>query len=309
MKKINKDRIKTWFVTGASSGVGKELCNQLIKRGYNVIAISRRKPEFEGLNALCLSVDITKKEQVQEAVRKGIEIFGKIDVLSNNAGISSYKTFEELSDDEIREVFETNYWGSYNTMKCLIEYFRMNRNGTIINNTSQSGLCPRAFGSAYCSSKYALEGLTSVLWLEAKNFCRVMLIELGVFKGTSIGAKSKKINSEITEYINLPWFYKKCKNNNHENNLELAINELINMVEQEKLPRRIIFGKDAMFKIKTEINSIKNNLIQSKKITKKCSVLKDPTTFSEKIFSLKNEYNEGIKRKVIIILGIKIKIK
>ena len=72
MGKISKDKIKTWFITGASSGVGKKLAHELLNRGYNVIAVSRRIPDISHENVLCLSVDVTKPETIKKAIQKGI---------------------------------------------------------------------------------------------------------------------------------------------------------------------------------------------------------------------------------------------
>ena len=200
MKKINKELIKTWFVTGASSGVGKEICKQLSERGYNVIAVARRIPDFHKENVLCLSADVTNPDSVVSAINKGIEKFGKIDVLSNNAGVSADITAEEESLEHMQEVMNTNFFGSFNTINKILPHFRKNKNGTVINNTSQSGISPRLFGSAYCSSKYALEGFTSVVRMETKSFCRVMAFELSFFFGTEIGKTKKSIDSQIEEY-------------------------------------------------------------------------------------------------------------
>ena len=133
-----------------------------------MVAVSRRIPEFKEKNALCLSVDVTDVESVKAAIEKGIKRFGSIDVLANVAGISSYVTFEEESPQKVRRVMETNYFGTFNTCHSLIKYFRERNNGTIINCTSVMGLVPRAFGTAYCSSKHAVEGLTAVLWKETQ---------------------------------------------------------------------------------------------------------------------------------------------
>ena len=133
---MKNNKIKTWFVTGASSGVGKEVCRQLIDRGYNVIAVARRVPEFVGENILSLSVDVTNQDMIENAVKQGIEKFGNIDVLMNNAGISSNSTLEELSLSELNNVMNVNFYGAFNTMKVLMPHFRKNKNGTIVNNTS-----------------------------------------------------------------------------------------------------------------------------------------------------------------------------
>ena len=258
MKKINKEKIKTWFVTGASSGVGHELCKQLLDRDYNVVAVSRRIPDFKHKNAFCLSCDVTDPESVKEAINKGIEHFKKIDVVSNNAGISANITLEEETLTGMKSVMETNFFGTFNIIHSILPHFRQNKNGTIINNTSQSGISCRAFGSAYVSSKHAIEGLTSVCWHEAKDFCRVMAVELGYFSDTEIMKKAISKKSEIEEYKHLDWFYKKYKKN-FKNNLSKAVDCIIQEAEKEKMQRRLMLGKDALIQIGSEIDWVKKD--------------------------------------------------
>lgn len=271
---MKNNKIKTWFVTGASSGVGKEVCKQLIDRGYNVIAVARRTPEFFGDNVLSLSVDVTKPDMVEKAVKHGIEKFGSIDVLMNNAGISSNQTCEELSFSELEKVMSVNFYGSFNTMKAILPHFRKNKNGTIINNTSQSGISVRSYGSAYCSSKHALEGLTGAVWCDTQKFCRVMAVELGAFAGTEITKNIPKQLTKIEEYVDIPPFYKNYERN-FTNDLIGAVSCIIDTVEQKHLPRRLMLGKDALIQIGAEIDWIKKDLAFSRKMTDKCSFFND----------------------------------
>ncbi|MBP5698243.1 MAG: SDR family NAD(P)-dependent oxidoreductase, partial [Alphaproteobacteria bacterium] len=119
MKKIAKNRIQTWFVTGASSGIGKELCLQLLNRGYNVVAISRRELDYTHDNILWYQCDVSDENSVKNAIDKGIKKFGRIDVLVNNAGISSYGTIEEETIEKMKQVMDVNFWGSYNTIHLI----------------------------------------------------------------------------------------------------------------------------------------------------------------------------------------------
>lgn len=270
MKKIDKEKIKTWFVTGASSGVGNKICLELLKRGYNVIAVSRRVPNIEHENILCLSVDVTKPDTIQDAINKGIEKFGRIDVLLNNAGISSVITCEEETLEHMKNVMETNFFGTFNTINMILPYFRKNSNGTIINNTSMHGLSIRYGGSAYCSSKFAIEGLSGVCKLECQNFCRFMSFELGVFAQTDVANNAKIIATKVEEYKHIPSYTKKIYNN-FINQLDIAIPIIIDQVEQEKLPRRLILGKDAYIKVKSEIEYLRKDLKVSKKRALKCA--------------------------------------
>lgn len=271
MKKINKEKIKTWLVTGASSGIGKQISKELLNRGYNVIAIARNIPDITHRNVLCLSVDVTKLDTINDAIKKGIEKFRKIDVLLNNAGITASVTLEEETLEHMKSVMETNFFGYFNTIHAILPHFRQNKNGTIINNTSGSGLTPSAYASAYCSSKHALEGLTGVCLIETQKFCRVMSVELGWFEGTNIIKNQIRINSSYDEYKNLSPLYKQIDHSS-KNNINVAINCIIDQIEQETLPRRLILGKDAFQKITSEIDSLKKDLKNSRTQALKCSI-------------------------------------
>ena len=292
MKQIEKEKILTWFVTGASSGVGYELCKQLIEKGYNVIAVSRRIPDFTQPNVLCLSVDVTNPETINDAVKKGIEKFGRIDVLSNNAGISSYLTVEEEPVEEMRKVMETNFWGTYNTCHAILPYFRKQGHGTIVNMSSECGLLPRTFGAAYCSSKYAVEGLSSVLWLETQNFCRVMTVELSYFENTEIG-QIKPRGTSFDEYKNIPSMPVKVFRSYFNNDISNGVKYIIEAVEKEKLQRRLMLGKDIICKVESEIQALKRDKNLSKTRAYKCA-------------KINKEYLKRVINKVIRILTNKI---
>lgn len=271
MKKIDKNKIKTWLVTGASSGIGYQLTKELLNREYNVIAVARRTPDIIHKNVLCLSVDVTKPEAINEAIQKGIEKFGKIDVLFNNAGLTASITIEEETLKHMKEVMETNFFGYFNTIHAILPHFRQNKNGTIINNISESGLTPNAYSSAYCSSKHALEGLTGVCLVETQKFCRVMSIELGWFEGTNILNCQLKQKSAYDEYKNLTPLHK-AVNSSFKNDLTIAVKCIIDTAERKKLPRRLILGKDAFQKITSEMDSLKKDLKNSRTQALKCSI-------------------------------------
>lgn len=285
MKKIDKNKIKTWFITGASSGIGYQLAQELLNRGYNVIAVARNTPDIIHQNAMCLSVDVTKPDTINDAIKKGIEKFGKIDVLLNNAGITASITIEEETIEHMKSVMDTNFFGYFNTIHAILPHFRQNKNGTIINNISESGLTPSAYSSAYCSSKHALEGLTGVCLIETQKFCRVMSIEPGWFEGTNIIKNQIRTNSAYDEYKDLSPLHKPV-NGSFKNDLTIALNCIIDTVELEKLPRRLILGKDAFQKINSEINSLKKDLKNSGTQALKCSI--ENTIFNKTKLKLAN---------------------
>lgn len=292
MKKIDKEKIKTWFVTGASSGIGYKICIELLNRGYNVIAVARNVPDIVHDNALCLSVDVTNPVNIKSAIENGINRFGRIDVLFNNAGISSNITCEEENLEHMKQVMETNFFGTFNTINTILPHFRQNKNGTIINNTSQSGLTPRLFGSAYVSSKHAIEGLTGVCRLETFKFCRVMSVEFGYFTGTNVVKNMVDKPTKISEYKEKNEF---CRIwGNFINLLDDAILTVIDTVENRTIPRHLILGKDACKKVKTLIKELNKDLILGKYNTKRC------TKFNK-------EFPKKVLNKIIEFLKVKLK--
>lgn len=232
---LDKEKIKTWFVTGGSSGIGHELSKQLLENGYNVISVSRTVPDFEHENALCLSVDVTKPDEVKTAIEKGIEKFGKIDVVSNNAGVSAGITAEEETLEHVKQVIELNFIGTYNVVNAILPHFRENKNGTIINNSSMNGCLGRTFGTAYSSSKGAVETFSEVLRIETQKFARCILLEFGWFADTKLWkGNSKSQASKYSEYKGLkPQYISKypC-----ENNLSKAISTIINIAKLDPPP-------------------------------------------------------------------------
>lgn len=242
MAAIDKQLIKTWFVTGAYSGVGLELCHQLLERGYHVVACSRRKPVFQHPNALNLSLDVTDPAAVEAAVNSAIARFGRVDVLCNNAGISAKCTIEEETLERMKQVMEANFFGTFNTMHALLPHFRKNGHGTIINNTSGAGLLPRPYGAAYVPSKYAAEGLTDMCRSETAAFCRTMAFELGAFWGTDISAMASTRTNDtgIPEYADSRRLYPLKKQTI--NVLPIAMRQLIDAVEQEEIPAHMPLG-------------------------------------------------------------------
>ena len=194
---IDINKIKTWCITGASSGLGYYLSTRLLENNYNIIALSRQKANLNSKNALIVQCDITSPEDVDKAIHTGINHYGNIDVLVNNAGITSFYTFEESTNADLENIFKINFFGTCNVIRSCTPHFRNKGYGTIINISSMHGLTPRLNGSGYCSTKYAIEGLTDVLRLEMQNFCRVMAVEYGYFPNTNIGKIATKKRNKV----------------------------------------------------------------------------------------------------------------
>ena len=136
---------KVWFITGCSTGFGREMAKKAIAAGYKVVATARNPVQIEDLNSnnqenvLVLRLDVTDKAQVSEAVNRAVEKFGRIDVLVNNAGIGYFSSVEESIEEETRKMFEINFWGLMAVTNAVLPHLRSQKSGHIINFSSLAG--------------------------------------------------------------------------------------------------------------------------------------------------------------------------
>lgn len=181
---------KTALVTGASSGMGKEIARRLIRDGYQVYVAARQVEKMEDLRTLGarpLRMDISREAEIAAAVDTIISETGGVDVLVNNAGFGLYGPMEEIGMDEARYQFEVNVFGPARLTQLLLPSMRAKKAGTIINITSMGGKIYTLLGSWYHATKHALEGWSDCLRLELAPFgINVVVIEPGLIE-TSFG--------------------------------------------------------------------------------------------------------------------------
>lgn len=196
---------KTIFITGASSGIGKATAKHFHNKGWNVVA-TMRKPENEtDLNGLenvhLAALDVLDIESITKAVDSGIEKFGKIDALLNNAGYGAYGPLESFPRENIIRQFNTNVLGLLYVTKAIIPHFRENNSGMIVNISSIGGQMTFPLGSLYHGTKFAVEGISESLHYEMKAIgVKVKIIEPG-FIATDFGSRSFDFQAgEIEEY-------------------------------------------------------------------------------------------------------------
>jgi NAD(P)-dependent dehydrogenase (short-subunit alcohol dehydrogenase family) len=177
---------KTVFITGSSSGFGKDTADQFLKMGWNVVA-TMRNPEGEGKqeNLLITKLDVTKPKTIEDSVNLAIERFGSIDVLINNAGYGSAGVIEAASDKTINDQFDVNLFGVIRMIKAVLPHMRKQNSGLIINVSSLVGKVAFPYLSLYNASKFALEGLTDALQFELNPLViKLKLIEPGSYRQT-----------------------------------------------------------------------------------------------------------------------------
>ncbi|KAH8777082.1 hypothetical protein F5882DRAFT_330538 [Hyaloscypha sp. PMI_1271] len=196
----------TWLITGCSSGFGGQFVRSILARGDHVIATGRDILKLQNLKeagASILQLDITSTQQaINETVAQAISIYGKVDVLLNNAGYVSTGIFEDLTSEDFLAQFETNVFGTIKVTQALLPQFRQRRAGTMVFIGSLSGWMGDPGISAYVGSKFALEGIVESLWRETSPLgIKTLLIEPGRFRTKLLSSGNMKtVSTEISEY-------------------------------------------------------------------------------------------------------------
>jgi NADP-dependent 3-hydroxy acid dehydrogenase YdfG len=179
--------MKTIFITGASTGIGKAAAILFQKKGWNVAATMRNPAAANDLkdtgNIKCYQLDVTDSSSIAKSIKSAIEDFHRIDVLLNNAGIYTTGPFECASEKQIRQQIDTNIIGLFNVLKEFVPYFRERKAGTIINISSLAGKLTFPYQSLYHCTKWAIEGFSEGLQHELRNFnIKVKVVEPGMVK-------------------------------------------------------------------------------------------------------------------------------
>lgn len=197
---------KTAIITGASRGIGEAIAVAFSREGADSLLVGRSSSDLErvakrvqehGRRAIPFSGDVTREADVHAAVKRTLDEFGKVDILVNNAGIGSFKSILDLSLDEWEQVIRVNLTGSFLFAKAVLESMIHRGQGQIINISSDVGVRAIPKGTAYCASKFGLEGLNGALAKEVRKMgIRVGSIRPGMtdtyFNDTKQGAPEKE---------------------------------------------------------------------------------------------------------------------
>jgi NAD(P)-dependent dehydrogenase (short-subunit alcohol dehydrogenase family) len=196
--------MSVWFVTGASRGFGAEIVGQALAAGHHVVATARdpraitsRFPD-SGDQLLAVALDVTDEAAAKAAVESAVTEFGRIDVVVNNAGRGLLSAVEESSDAAARAVYDTNVFGVLNVLRAVLPVLRSQRAGRILNLSSIGGFGGSAGWGIYCSTKFAVEGISEALAHEVGPLgISVTIVEPGYFRTDFLDASS--LHTELTE--------------------------------------------------------------------------------------------------------------
>ncbi len=205
----NEKMKKTIFITGASSGIGKATAKLFQSKGWNVIATMRNPENEKELkeldHVLVVQLDVLDLDSIQKAFAAGVQKFGSVDVVLNNAGYGAYGPLESFSREKIIRQFNTNVIGLLDVTQTVLPHFRQNKKGIIINISSIGGKMTFPLGSLYHGTKFAVEGISESLNYEVEAFGgQVKIVEPGMI-ATDFGGRSFDFSNDgtIAEYQNI----------------------------------------------------------------------------------------------------------
>ncbi len=266
-----------WFITGCSTGFGRELARHTLSLGYPTVVTARNPAQVEDLVegnesiALALQLDVTKPEEITAAIAAALNRFGRIDVLVNNAGIGYFGSVEESDLDQVRRMFEINVWGLANMTRAVLPGMRKQRSGTVVNVSSVGGI--RAFPSVgfYNGTKFAVEGISEALSQEVAPLgIKVLLVEPSGFRTDWAGRSADEAPHSIEDYRDTA-----TKNaaairgysGRQPGDPVRAVKAIVQAVEAKDPPLRLLLGKAALAGGRGKIEQLQRDFETWAKVT------------------------------------------
>ena len=259
-----------WLITGCSTGLGRALALQALQSGYRVV-VSARDPSTVtdivrdyGEAALATELDVTKPDQVRATVEVAEERFGAIDVLVNNAGYGYVGAIEEGEDANVRAMFETNIFGTWNMIKAVLPGMRKRGHGHVVNMSSVGGITTFPAVGFYHMAKFAVEGLSETLAKEVAPFgIGVTIVEPGGFRTDFRGRSMKQSNIRMPAYADTAG---KARDNllaahgKQQGDPMRGAKAIITALETDQPPLHLVIGGDALDLIRKKIADLQQDL-------------------------------------------------
>jgi NAD(P)-dependent dehydrogenase (short-subunit alcohol dehydrogenase family) len=252
---------QVWLVTGAGRGMGVDIAKAALAAGHAVVATGRNTEKVSSAigaydDLIVVTLDVTDPASAEAAVQAGVDRFGRIDVLVNNAGNFNAGFFEELTPEAFRAQIETTLFGPVNVTRATLPVMRGHRSGLVVTISSTAGIVGGEFLTAYAASKFGVEGWMESLAPEIAPFgIRTMLVEPGFFRTELLTPESTKYAeslikdySQRTEQTVAAW---KSMNGQQDGDPVKLADALVHLAAQDEPPLRFPAGADA-------INTFKN---------------------------------------------------
>ena len=247
---------KVWFITGCSTGFGRELAKGALEAGNQVVVTARKPEDINDIvesfpdTAIAVQLDVTKPGEIKSSVEQAIAKFGRIDVLVNNAGIGYFGAIEESDDEEVRRMFEINVFGLANMTKEVLPFMRKQKSGHIVNIASIGGLVGFPGVGFYNATKFAVDGLSESLAKElAPLGIKVLVIAPSGFRTDWAGRSANNAKVVIEDYASTAHQNKETirgYSGNQPGDPVRAAKAIIKAVNSENPPLRLLLGKGAL---------------------------------------------------------------
>ncbi|MGK3129133.1 oxidoreductase [Pantoea sp. C8B4] len=240
-----------WFISGCSTGFGRELAQQTIARGFHTVVTARDPAKVQDLvaghdNALAVALDVTDAQSIEQAVQAALDKFGTVDVLVNNAGYGYQSSVEEGDEREIRAQFDANVFGLFALTRAILPAMRKQRRGHVINITSVAGFIGFASSGYYSASKHAVEGWSDSLAVEAAPLgIHVTCVEPGPFRTDWAGRSLHQTPSTLPEYADTAAARMKATSEysgTQAGDPARAATAMIAITEHDNPPRHLVMG-------------------------------------------------------------------
>jgi len=260
---------KVWFITGCSTGFGRELAKEVLAAGYRAAVASRNTDDVKDIvdaypdHAVAIKLDVTQADQISAAVAQVQEAFGQIDVLVNNAGIGYFGAIEESEEDEVRRMFEINFFGLANVTKAVLPILRKQRSGHILNVASIGGLVGFPAVGFYNATKFAVDGFSESLAKEVAPLgIKVTVIAPSGFRTDWAGRSANNSKIVIDDYKETAGTNKdniRGYSGNQPGDPVRAAKAMIKAVESENPPLRLLLGEAALKGARNKLDVLKKD--------------------------------------------------
>ncbi|OYV32555.1 MAG: short-chain dehydrogenase/reductase [Rhodospirillales bacterium 20-64-7] len=259
-----------WFITGCSTGFGRELARTVLEKGFQAAVTARQQDSVTDLVAkhpertLSLALDVTDPKQVRDAVAAAEVRFGGIDVLVNNAGYGYLAAIEEGEDAEIRAMFEANFFGLADMVRAALPGMRRAGRGHIVNITSVGGLVGNPGSGYYAATKFAVEGLTEALAKEVAPLgIKVTAVEPGPFRTDWAGRSLKQTQNPIDAYAGTAGARRAQiagYSGQQPGDPVRAAEAIIALVEAAEPPGHLILGKPGLSAVRQKLETLQREI-------------------------------------------------